>query len=198
MGWGRFMHSREFYKPRNSARVTFKTVPGAEVFWAKTARGRFHAVGFKGRAQKPLFNHTFASYERMTRYVTEVYEGLAARSETKRRERDVLKTITPVIKVGDIFSSSWGYEQTNVYFYQVVGLKGKSTALLRRIAGERHYDGPMSGSTVPARDAFIGEEVQQKRIQVTDKTGRPHFKMASYEYAYPHRDGEARRFSEWH
>lgn len=37
-------------------------------------------------------------------------------------------TEAPVVKVGDFFVSSWGYDQTNVDFYKVVGLtkSGKS------------------------------------------------------------------------
>lgn len=37
-------------------------------------------------------------------------------------------TEAPVVKVGDFFCSSWGYDQTNIDFYKVVGLtpSGKS------------------------------------------------------------------------
>ena len=37
-------------------------------------------------------------------------------------------TETPTVKVGDFFVSSWGYDQTNIDFYKVVGLtpSGKS------------------------------------------------------------------------
>ena len=40
----------------------------------------------------------------------------------------VVETSAPVVKVGDFFSSSWGYDQTNVDFYKVVGMtaSGKS------------------------------------------------------------------------
>jgi len=37
--------------------------------------------------------------------------------------------ITP----GTIFYSSWGYEQTNVSFYQVVKLSGKASVIIREI-----------------------------------------------------------------
>lgn len=38
------------------------------------------------------------------------------------------ETEVPVVKVGDFFVSSWGYDQTNIDFYKVVGItkSGKS------------------------------------------------------------------------
>lgn len=37
------------------------------------------------------------------------------------------------IKVGDLFSASWGYEQTNVDFFQVVQLVGKKSVRVRQV-----------------------------------------------------------------
>lgn len=68
------------------------------------------------------------------------------------------------VKIGDVFVYSWGYEQTNVDYYQVVGLKGKATVLLRKIAkvsGESISF--FSGYCTPAIDEFIGE-VFAKRL----------------------------------
>ncbi len=31
------------------------------------------------------------------------------------------------VSLGDVFVSSWGYEQTNTCFYQVIALRGKKT-----------------------------------------------------------------------
>lgn len=37
------------------------------------------------------------------------------------------------VKVGDIFEASWGYEQTNVDFFQVVALAGKTSVRVRAV-----------------------------------------------------------------
>ena len=37
------------------------------------------------------------------------------------------------VKVGDIFSASWGYEQTNVDFFQVISLAGESSVRVRQV-----------------------------------------------------------------
>lgn len=60
------------------------------------------------------------------------------------------------VKVGDVFVNSWGYEQTNTEFYQVVGLKGKSTVILKEIMkqhGEAYS--PMSGTVKPRLNQFL-------------------------------------------
>jgi len=190
--------TREFYKPQNAARVAFKNVPGGEVFWSKLPSGKFHAVGFKGSAQKPFFNYTFGKYDSMVKYITEQFTAVSKSMENRARERAVLRQIKPCVAVGDIFTSSWGYEQTNVYFYQVVSLKGTRTAVLRRIAGEREYVGPMQGTMTAVKDAFLERTAPiTKRIQVSDKSGSVHFRIESYEYAYKW-DGAPRNFTEWH
>ena len=50
----------------------------------------------------------------------------------------------PAVKVGDFFASSWGYDQTNVDFYKVVGLtkSGKSVRVQRWTAKVAKDTGP--------------------------------------------------------
>lgn len=40
------------------------------------------------------------------------------------------------IKIGDIFHFSWGYEQTNANYFQVIGLKGTKQVIIREISYE--------------------------------------------------------------
>ena len=198
----RFAPTRMFYIPKGAAKITIKSVDGGEVYWVKTVRDRIHAVAFKGRAQKPFVNAYYRSYDGMVKDMTRVFTNIAERNETKKREREVIQKMDHGVKVGDIFSSSWGYEQTNVSFYQVVELKGKQSAVIRRIAGIRHYDGPMSGKMVADKDQFLANyKPETKRIQISGKkqdgSASVYIKMESFEYAYPWK-GEAMRFSEWH
>lgn len=61
------------------------------------------------------------------------------------------------VHVGDIYYTAWGYDQTNVDFYQVVALKGKRTAVIRQIAND-YLDGcKMQGMVRPRRNVFEGE-----------------------------------------
>lgn len=40
------------------------------------------------------------------------------------------------VKVGDVFHYSWGYEQTNINYFQIVALKGTKQVVIREIAYE--------------------------------------------------------------
>jgi hypothetical protein len=82
-------------------------------------------------------------------------------------------------KVGDVFYSSWGSEQTNITYYQVVAIKGV-TYSLREIKKERIEKGnTMTGVVVPLIGDFVNDTIINKRV--TDGC----FKIESYERAYP-------------
>lgn len=60
------------------------------------------------------------------------------------------------IKLDDIFGSSWGYEQTNVSYYQVLGFKGSKTVLLREINKIKIHSNEIrfTGVAKPLKDNF--------------------------------------------
>lgn len=60
------------------------------------------------------------------------------------------------LRVGDILYSSWGWEQTNIDFYQVVAIRG-SAVDLRQLDQRTTEDGYMCGTTVPLPDVFKGK-----------------------------------------
>ena len=98
-------------------------------------------------------------------------------------------------KIGDLFYSSWGYDQTNIDFYQVTGVKGKMIEATQ-IAGQSSYDQPMAGHTKPVPNKFTGES---KRYLVRfNADDQPYFKVASYAYAWPTTADQSHFFSEWH
>ena len=60
------------------------------------------------------------------------------------------------VKIGDIFSYSWGYEQTNINYFQVVALKGEKSVVIREIGFQ---DSNMIERDVykvtPKKDSFL-------------------------------------------
>lgn len=75
-----------------------------------------------------------------------------------------MQTTNPIskIKVGDIFVDSWGYDQTNIDFYQVVR-KSKKCIFIRPIDDSKEYDNQfMTGSKVPKKNSFVGIEITKK------------------------------------
>lgn len=96
------------------------------------------------------------------------------------------------VNVGDIFYSSWGYDQTNVDFYQVVAMTEK-TVQLREIKAEMVEGDGWSGKKIGKKDTFIGDPIRKK---IQEASGRPCFRIASFAFAYPW-DGKPKEFTSY-
>ena len=70
------------------------------------------------------------------------------------------------VKVGDLFVDVFGYDATIHTFYQVVGLKGKTTVLLKRVNAVSKQTGFNSWDTMPKRDSFVDEKPIIKRTKL--------------------------------
>lgn len=97
--------------------------------------------------------------------------------------------------IGTILYSSWGYDQTNVDWYQVVKLSGKQSVTLRKIRSVETDDSPtaMTGKCTPAPDHFMGPDIRRRW---KSSSYGDFIKIKSYAYAYLW-DGEPRRFSSY-
>ncbi len=99
----------------------------------------------------------------------------------------------PVVKVGDIYVSQWGYDQTNVDYYQVMQVKSK-TAVLAQIGCNKTYTGPMNGTCVPDKSVW-GRQLITKRILALNED-ETYFRLNSFSSAFRWK-GETNSFSEW-
>lgn len=68
------------------------------------------------------------------------------------------------VSVGDVFASSWGYEQTNVGFYQVISIHGKKTVCIRPVDSKVEYINA-NGYVTPIFDVFIGDEILKRQVK---------------------------------
>lgn len=103
-------------------------------------------------------------------------------SKTKYKTEKKAKTekFAATVKVGDIFSASWGYDQTNVDFYQVVQKSGKKVTLreLKQEYVKKDGFSSMSGHTIALPNQFVSEETSVHFLQ--DEC----IKFTSYKYGY--------------
>ena len=79
----------------------------------------------------------------------------AIRQERKAKRRNKMNK-AHAIELGAIFYTSWGYEQTNIEWFEVVKTTAK-TVTLRRIAGAREYCGAMDGYTKPCPGSYVDD-----------------------------------------
>jgi len=64
------------------------------------------------------------------------------------------KQASDFYSVGDILCNTWGWEQTNVDWWQVVAV-GAKTIKIQRIRGKTTETYPMQGDSVPLRNEFV-------------------------------------------
>lgn len=119
------------------------------------------AIGFSGRRGKSDFNYRFNNPEHLKGFVTSWHDALKAKAASNIARREERKSLSSPLVLGDILSCSWGYEQTNVDYYEVIQTVGKSTVIVREISGKSVATGDMTGSSTPIPGAFIGEPMRR-------------------------------------
>jgi len=124
---------------------------------------RHYLAAFVGKTTKP-HRRAFGSYRSEAargQAIEQIKSGLAAHAAAKaarREERKQPHTLT----VGAVLYSSWGYDQTNVDFYEVVAVRG-ALVDIRALATKRTDTGNMSGNAVPVPGKYVGEVIRGKR-----------------------------------
>lgn len=136
----------------------------------------------------------------------------ARREAKKQGALDAMKNI----KIGDIFSASWGYDQTNVDFFQVVEIVGKCSVRIRQVhpeivkdeacgpmCADRTYKFPTDGTLLPpCRGVFIKDTQRGdvKRVQTPSygNKDQPYIKLSSFAWAYPEKPGLTKHYESWY
>lgn len=155
---------------------------------------------------------------RLAAYKQQLENRVKAKKEAReRRKADIVK-IAATVKIGDVFLCSWGYEQTNVDFFQVIAKAGKNSVRIRQVyptliadedsgsmAANREYQIPANGELLPAADRSVFIEDQDngdlKRVDgYIDKNGDicAAIKLRSYAYAYRQAPGVVRCYESWY
>lgn len=197
--WNDIFKSRQQTASDKKLKFFFAEFQG--MVFMECKNNRFYIMGFCGKALKHSFYYCFDSETKMTeflnRWANSKYKRLANKEQEKQAKKERLNGLIDNIEIGAIFRSSWGYEQTNVDYFQVVGKKGKSTILVREIESKiveqgRNY----SGEVVPVKDAFLQDsEVMEKRINCFGNyDGKPSISFSVNSFAsasikYPNQDG---------
>lgn len=119
---------------------------------------KLSAIFYIGKQSKPAWYNRFNDIDSLKKKINTSISNLMSWEDAKKERKEKKKTEILDIKVGDLFVSSWGYEQTNVDFYQCIDVKGK-TFTIRPIACKTVEDSTMShgmaDNVVPVKDAFL-------------------------------------------
>lgn len=151
------------YIPEGSTLIRSKLAPA--VIYTYERNGKALAIGYAGKAKRPTFHHQFRNEAARAKFCAQWLESQAKAQEWRnKREAERRERLAKPhgIKVGDVFSATWGYDQTNIDYYEVTELVGKRTAVLRKIASRAETDSFMSGSCVPAPGHYIGKPMRRR------------------------------------
>lgn len=188
-------------KDFNSIEISFDSKPSQEV------RDALKALKFRWHGVKKVWYG----------YCTE--DQARAAIDGKPNTKDTSKATSTEkvnkygVKVGDIFCMSWGYEQTNVNFFQVVALAGETSVRVREIrphmsdekptcsmAADRTYKIgkellPPSSSSVFIKDQEKGD---LKRVQCYTKDGTNPLINVGHDMAYLCTEDKVTVYESWY
>lgn len=158
----RFRPTRESYIPEGSTKVTDKQSDAVAYLWTSTRSGKVGATIFVGKQNKPLANYVYRDEARRAQAIAEAFESRRKTLAFKTDLRAKRKAWVPTYKVGDVFRTCWGYDQTNVEYFELVEIHGKH-GIFRELEQERTETGWMQGSCVPlpgqyAKPRFEGDD----------------------------------------
>jgi hypothetical protein len=141
--------SREIQHPLGTCYVYEKSV-GA------FAKVTYVALGYAGTSKKSAFHNSHRTEEVRDRQVKEFFAGLESSAKLKadyKAERSKPHTVN----VGDIIHHSWGWEQTQCDYYQVLSVTAHG-ATIQAIDSETvpgSDTGGMSDRRLPIKDQFV-------------------------------------------
>ena len=147
-----YITKREIQIPETATKIELEDIKYIIYLWETENQG-FIMKAFGGRRYR---HDRFVAYKtedlrqnELNKFIQEKraikQQNIDYKQAKKLREQEEFNEITP----GDIFYTSWGYDQTNVSFYKLLKLKGKTGTFER-----------LNSETVPGSEEFMSCDVK--------------------------------------
>jgi hypothetical protein len=150
------------YIPEGATTVANKS--GSAVAYLYTRNDKKCAIGYIGKSAKKALHFSYANdAKRMTSVSMFLRSAEAGLTEKLARKADKKAALAKPhgLKVGSVLRSSWGYDQTNIDFYEVTALVGVRMVEVREIGSQIENNGFMCGVSVPAKGQFVGKVLRK-------------------------------------
>lgn len=152
------------YIPNGSNKVANKS--GSAVAYLYTTKtGKLCAIGYIGKSGKSALAYSYRDNDRRMKSVTEFLRGadagLARKVAIDAEKKAKLAEPTTLV-AGDVMSCTWGYDQTNVEFFEVTKVVGRRTVEIRKIGTMSEATGYDTGICVPCKGTYLGEPMRKK------------------------------------
>jgi len=153
--------TREFYIPKTARKIQPKATDGV-VFYAYERGDAIYGLAFIGKRTKPEFHYRYRTEAERTKRFEDTLSGVLANEEFKAKRR-AERAKPHNLEVGMILYGSWGYEQTNVDFFEVVRAT-KRSVWVEEIGSQTATDAGngawMTDRVVPNLEARTGKITQ--------------------------------------
>ena len=186
----------------NGIEITFESKPAEDI------RSTLKENGFRWHRAKGLW------YAKQNAQRLELAEILAAGNEAPKTKK-AEKQNKFGVKVGDLFRTSWGYEQTNNDFFQVVELVGSMSVRVREVCPPVVNREAVSGMSeditirntnemLPATSSSVFIKDQEKgdlkRLKsfAADGVSNPQFNLTSFADAWKVEADEITVYESWY
>ena len=172
--------SRASYTQRITAPAFSDTLPDGSLALAYEEFGRFFGIAFAGTAGKPSHHYRYRDLARAIEAAQQFIAGRRNHAEFVATNRKARAAYQTTLQPGTVLMSMWGYDQTNIDYYQIVAVSpSRKTVTIRPIA-QRSVDGKhyMTGSCWPLADHFTGPAMV-KRISQGDRVHLTSYSSAS-------------------
>lgn len=124
--------------------------------------GKTHVKVTSGRAKRPYAYYAFRTPEQAAEYVAKQRTAEDA-NQSAKAARKAERSAPHTLVIGDVLTYSWGCEQTNIDFFQVVGVKPHSVILRPICAASTGLTGNgMADHCIPVPDHFTGDAITKR------------------------------------
>lgn len=131
------------------------------IVYVREVNGVHYGIAYKGTAKKSTWNFRFRNLAERDRTIKEFFES-NERSLKLKEEQKQARNVPSTLKVGDIVYNSWGFEQTNVDFYEVVRANAAYVWLQSLNQEITSATGSMSGYCVAVKGTAHGDITKHK------------------------------------
>ena len=152
--------TREFYIPDGAIKVADKN-SDAVAYVYTNHKDKPTAMVFYGKQAKPVWHYSFETTTKRENSIKIQFANRQAETASKAKYRAERAEKGAGLVVDDILVCSWGYDQTNIDYYQVTAVHGKNAVTICQIASLSIETGDMTGDCVPQSGKFIGKPMRK-------------------------------------
>jgi hypothetical protein len=149
-----FTITREMQVPKDALKISDKQSDAVAYLYV-SKNGKPAAAIFFGKQNKAHSRFYYGNEHTRELAVTRAFAERRTVNQWKD-ERKAERAKPHTLKVGDILSGSWGYDQTNIDFFEVVATTAHSVEV-RRLAQQKTETAWAQGDCMPVPGKYISE-----------------------------------------